>query len=198
MKENLKNLRTAFSEVFANTSYIMLASALAVAALLFAVWLPNLGLITDIFATSSAPLANKLNVAFSLLGGISTNFSIISAGYTITIAALFGVTIAMVTYSLRGKRKLLARREIAAGIGGVASGVLGIGCAACGSFILSAVLSSFGAASALAILPLRGGEFGILSVVLLLISLLLISRKIVAPLICNPSQSFDKLRIDPE
>ena len=65
---------------------------------------------------------------------------------------------------------------------------LGIGCAACGSFILTTALSSFGAASALAILPLRGGEFGILSVVLLALSLVLISKKIAAPLICKPSQ----------
>jgi hypothetical protein len=47
------------------------------------------------------------------------------------------------------------------------------------------MLSSFGAASALAILPLRGGEFGILSVALLAFSLILISKKIAAPLTCN-------------
>lgn len=188
MRNNLNNLRLAFSEVFASTSYIALASALAVTAFLFAVWLPNLGLITDIFTTSSAPLAAKLKIALSLLGGIRTNFSVLSAGYTIAIAALFGVNIAMVVYFLKRKRNLLAKQEMAAGIGGVASGALGIGCAACGSFILTTALSSFGAASALAILPLRGGEFGILSVALLLVSLFLISGKIAAPLICNPSQ----------
>lgn len=187
MKENIKNLWTAFSEVFANTSYIILASALAVAAFLFAVWLPNFGLITDIFTTSSAPLADKLKIIFSLLGGISTNFSVLSAGYTIAIATLFGVNVVMVVYFLRRTRSRLARQDVAVGFGGIASGALGIGCAACGSFILSATLSSFGAASALAILPLQGGEFGILSVALLLISLLLISKKIAAPLICNPS-----------
>ena len=188
MKGNLKNLRVAFGEVFANTSYIALASILAVTAFLFAVWFPNFGLISEVFNASSAPLASKLKVAFSLLGGISTNFSVLSAGYTIAIAALFGVNIAMVVYFLKRTRSRLARQDVAVGFGGVASGALGIGCAACGSFILSTALSSFGAASALAILPLRGGEFGILSVVLLLVSLLLISRKIVAPLICNSPQ----------
>lgn len=188
MRNNFSNLRMAFSEVFSNTSYIALASTLAVIAFLFAVWLPNFGLIGEVFSTSSAPLASKLKVAMSLLGGIGTNFSFLSAGYTIAIALLFGVNIAMVAYFLMRTRAHLARQDVAVGFGGVASGALGIGCAACGSFILSTALSSFGAASALAILPLRGGEFGILSVALLLFSLLLISRKIVAPLICNPSQ----------
>lgn len=189
MKNSLKNIRIAFDEVFAHASYIALASALAVAAFLFAVWLPNLGLLTEVFTTSSAPLATKLRIATSLIGGIGTNFSLLSAGYTIAIAILFGLNIAMIVYLLKRKRSGLARQDAAAGLGGVASGALGIGCAACGSFILSTTLSLFGAAGALAILPLQGGEFGILGVVLLLVSLSLISTKIAAPLICNPSQN---------
>ena len=195
MKVNLKNLQMAFGEVFANTSYIAYASALAIAAFLFAVWLPNFGLIGEMFSASPAPFAMKLKITMSLLGGIGTNFSFLSAGYTIAIAVLFGVNIAMVVYLLKrtrlreshgGQAQIrLARQDVAAGFGGIASGVLGIGCAACGSFILSTTLSSFGAASALAILPYRGGEFGILGVLLLLISLMLISKKIVAPLICK-------------
>ena len=186
MKGNLKNPQVAFGEVFANTSYIALASTLAIAAFLFAVWLPNFGLIGEVFSTSSAPLVAKLKVAITLLGGIGTNFSFLSAGYTIAIAALFGVNIAMVVYFLKRTRTRLAGQDVAAGFGGVASGALGIGCAACGSFILTTSLSSFGAASALAILPLRGGEFWILSVALLALSLVLISKKIAAPLTCKP------------
>ena len=195
MINHLKNLRVAFEEVFAHSSYIALASALAVIAFLFAVWLPNIGLLTEVFGAASTPLETKLKLAWSLLGGIRTNFSLLSAGYTIAIAALFGINIAMVVYFLKRTRlrftsdgqarNNLARQDVAAGFGGIASGALGIGCAACGSFLLSALLASFGAASALAILPLRGGEFGILSVILLAFSLVLISKKIAAPLICN-------------
>lgn len=185
MKGNLKNLQAAFGEVFANTSYIALASTLAIAAFLFAVWLPNFGLIGEVFSTSSAPLASKLKVTMSLLGGIGTNFSFLSAGYTIAISALFGINFAMVVYFLKRTRAGLGGQNLAVGVGGIASGALGIGCAACGSFILSTMLSSLGAAGALAILPLRGGEFGILSVALLAFSLILISKKIAAPLTCN-------------
>lgn len=186
MKENIKNLRVAFGKVFANTSYIALASMLTITAFLFAVWLPNFGLIGEVFSTSSAPLAAKLRVAITLLGGIGTNFSFLSAGYTIVVATLFGINLAMVVYFLKRTRAGFGRQNLVAGLGGIASGALGIGCAACGSFILSTMLSSLGAAGALAILPLRGGEFGILSVVLLAFSLILISKKIAGPLTCKP------------
>ena len=184
MKRHLKNLQAAFCQVFARSSYIALASVLAIVAFLLAVWLPNLGLIGEVFSDSSAPLTTKLNIALSLLGGIGTNFSLLSAGYTIAIAVLFGINVAMIVYLLKQKHVAAAGQNIAIGSGGVASGVLGIGCAACGSLILGGVLPSLGAAGALAMLPLNGEEFGILSVALLVVSLLLISKNIAGPGAC--------------
>ena len=186
MTRHLNNLRVACGQVFAYPPYIALAGVLAIVAFLLAVWFPNLGLIGEVFSSSSAPLATKLGIALSLLGGIGTNFSPLSAGYTIAIAVLFGISAAMIVYLLKQKRVAAAGQTIAVGSGGVASGVVGIGCAACGSLILGAALPSLGAAGALAVLPLNGGEFGILGVVLLFISLLLISKRISAPLICEP------------
>ncbi|MBI4158543.1 MAG: hypothetical protein HY505_02930 [Candidatus Yanofskybacteria bacterium] len=189
MKNYLNNTWKAFSEVFVSALYIVIAIILALAVFVFAVWLPNIGLITG------------FKIAVNLLGGISTNFSTLSATYTIAIAILFGINIAMVVYLVRKRRLGLAPTlrsgqaggGMAVGFGGIASGALGIGCAACGSFILTTTLSFFGVAGALAILPLRGGEFGILSVVLLIISLIIISDKIVQPLICTP-EKFKELK----
>lgn len=189
MKRHLNNLQVAFRQVFACSSYIALASVLALAAFLLAVWFPNLGLLAEVFGRPDAPLTAKLNVALSLLGGIGTNFSLLSAGYTIAIAVLFGVTTAMIAYILKQRRVAAAGQNIAIGSGGVASGVLGIGCAACGSLILGAGLPFIGTAGALAVLPLNGGEFGILSVALLLTSLLLISKKIAEPIACPLARS---------
>ena len=185
----LKDLREASSQVFRRASYAMLAGALTLFAFLLAVWLPNIGLIVDILTSSRAPLSDKLNLAISLLGSIRTNFSVLSASYTVIIAVLFGLNTAMIAYYLRRTRALLRGQEIAAGVGGIASGALGVGCAACGSFFLSAVLSSFGAAGTLAMLPLHGGEFGLLGVGLLLFSLIVIAKKIAAPAVCNPLQT---------
>ena len=184
MKRHLNNLRAAFGQVFAYPAYLALASVLAIITFLLAVWLPNLGLIGEVFSGSDAPLTTKLNIALSLLGGIGTNFSLLSAGYTIAIAVLFGINAAMIVYLLKQKRVAAAGQNIAIGSGGVASGVLGIGCAACGSLILGGALPSLGAAGALAMLPLNGEEFGILSVALLVVSLVLISKNIAEPIAC--------------
>ena len=172
------DLSVAFRQVFARWSYVALAGSLTTVAFLLAVWFPNFGLIREVFGDSNASLAAKLGIALSLLGGIGTNFGLLSAGYTVAIAVLFGVSTAMTLYLLRQRRMAAAGRNIAIGSGAVASGVLGVGCAACGSLILGGALPFAGAAGALAALPLGGAEFGILSVVLLLVSLLLVSRSI--------------------
>lgn len=187
MRESIRNLNTAGRLVFVHPSYVAWASVCAILVFLFAVWLPNFGLMAKILTTSNAPLADTVKIALGLLGGIRTNFSFLSAGYTIAIAALFGINVAMVAYILRRQRKIPGNKEVATGFGAVASGGLGIGCAACGSFLLSTALSFFGAAGAVALLPLRGGEFGVLSVVLLILSLLFISKKVATPIICKSS-----------
>ncbi len=185
MRRHLTNLRGALGQVFAHPSYIALAGVLAVLAFLLAVWFPNFGLLAEVFSTSNAPLTIKLGIAFSLLGGIGTNFSSLSAGYTIAIAVLFGMTAAMIAYLLKQRHVAAAGQTVAIGSGAVASGVLGIGCAACGSLILGAALPSVGAAGALvAALPLKGEEFGILSVALLFVSLLLVSKSIAQGVAC--------------
>jgi hypothetical protein len=170
--------------VFAHFSYLALAGLLAIMAFLFVVWFPNFGLMAEVFATSSVSLTEKLSFATSLLGGIGTNFSLLSASYTVAIAVLFGANTSMIVYLLKRKRATRLGQNIAVGSGGMASGALGIGCAACGSLIFGAALPFVGAAGALAMLPLQGEEFGILGVALLLVSLSLLSRTITAPGSC--------------
>jgi len=190
---HLNNLRVAFGQVFAYPSYIALAGVLAILAFLLAVWFPNLGLIAQIFSGSNAPLAATLGIALSLLGGIGTNFSLLSAGYTIAIAVLFGLTTAMIAYLVKQRRIAAAGQSIAIGSGAAVSGVLGVGCAACGSLIVGVVLPSLGAAGALAALPLNGEEFGILSVVLLFVSLLLVSKNIAESIACPVASNIRKI-----
>lgn len=185
MRSYLTSIKQSFTEVFGHTSYITLASALVLFAFTFAVWLPNIGFIMNIFTTSSMPFVEKMKITFSLLGGIGTNFTIISASYTILISILFGIVIAMLLYSYRKKQAQIGGNLLTIGFGGISSGVLGVGCAACGSFVLTSVLSFIGAGGALALLPLRGGEFGILSALLLLLLVFIISKKNFGPMVCE-------------
>ena len=185
MTHGLRNLRVALARVFAHPLYVALAAVLGMLAFLLAVWASNLGLLFEVFSSPDVPLPEKLGIALSLLGGIVTNFNLLSASYTIAIVVLFGVTTAMTIWFLRQKRVAGVGRSVTIGSGAIASGVLGIGCAACGSLILSVVLPALGAAGAVAALPLEGEEFGILSVALLFVSLLLVSKSIEESVSCR-------------
>ena len=194
MRPALADLRAALGQVFTHPSYAALAAVLAIAAFLLAVWFPNLGLLAEVFSGSDAPLGAKLGIALSLLGGIATNFSLLTAGYTITIAGFFGLCSAMIAYLIKQKRAAAAGGNIAIASGGMASGALGVGCAACGSLLLGGALPFAGAAAALSALPLGGAEFGILGVALLFVSVLLISRAIARPAGCALPRATESLQ----
>ncbi len=175
----------ALRKVFRKPSYALLAFITGLAVFAFAVWLPNISLIVSVMAHPGIPLSRKLDLPISLLGSIATNFTLLSASYTIAIAVLFGIYFAMIVYFLRRKISQVKQGGMAAGFFGVASGALGVGCAACGSLLLTSILSFFGASGALALLPLVGGEFGILGVILLAVSLYLTAKQIQNPAVCR-------------
>lgn len=173
-----KELIHSVKAVFRNPFYAVPAILISLITFSFFVWLPNIGLLAGLLVGSNIPLTAKLHLAFSLLAGIQTNFSLFSASYTIAIAILFGINMAMIVYSFKRGLVKLKQRESAATVGAAAAGLLGVGCAACGSFMLNALLSFIGAAGALAILPLGGKELGILSAFLLMASIFFLARKI--------------------
>lgn len=173
--------------VFKEWTYIVIAVAVALVVFVFATWLANLGLIWKITVSPSVPLLDKVKILANLVGSIRTNFTIFSALNTIAIAVLFGLNAAMVTYYVKLQKRLsmqTGQATAAAGLGGLASGFIGIGCAACGTFVLGPILSFVGAAGLIALLPFGGQEFTLIGVALLGFSLFLVAKKIREPLVC--------------
>ena len=175
----------ALQRVFTKPLYILLALITSLAVFAFAVWFPNISLIVRIMGHSGISFLQKLDLPISLLGSIATNFTLLSASYTIAIAVLFGINFAMIVYFLRRRIVEVRQSGITMGFFGMASGVVGMGCAACGSFLLASIFSLVGASGVLAYLPLAGGEFGILGVVLLGASLHMTAKQIQNPSVCN-------------
>jgi hypothetical protein len=175
----------ALQKVFRRPTYLILALITSMAVFLFAVWLPNIRLIVRVLGSSDIPFLDRLELPLNLIGSIATNFTLLSASYTIAIALLFGINLAMVIYFLKRRIKEVEQSGIATGFLGIASGVLGMGCAACGSFLLTSILTFFGVSGILVYLPLAGGEFGILGVVLLAVSVYMTAKKIENPAVCK-------------
>ncbi len=183
---SVKTTLFALRQVFSKIRYLIFALFVSFAMFAFAVWLPNFGLIYHTALDGDVPWILRVQLPVNLLGSIQTNFSLFSAAYTIAISAFFGMYIAMAAYYFSRRISAIQDGGVALGIGGMISGVLGIGCAACGSVIATGALSFLGASGAIALLPLRGGEFGLLGVVLLLVAIAAIAKKISDPLICAP------------
>ena len=178
----------ALAQVFSEGWYVLLAAITALITFVLTTWLGNLGLIWQIATSEWLPLADKAGILAALVGSIGTNFTLFSASTAIAIAVLFGLNIAVMTYDFRERRmRTMQSGQVvtAASLGGLLSGLFGIGCAACGTFVLSPVLAFFGIGTFAAALPFGGEEFGALGVGMLSLSLILCAKKIGQPMICQ-------------
>ena len=177
----------ALAQVFSKGWYVLLAAIIALATFVLTTWLGNLGLVWQIATSQWLPMADKAKILLALIGSISTNFTAFSAACA-SIAVLFGMNIAVITYVFREHRRQRSQSGqivTATSLGGLVSGLFGIGCAACGTFVLGPALAIFGAGTLVTALPFGGEEFGALGVGLLSLSLIMSTRRIGQPIICQ-------------
>jgi hypothetical protein len=100
---------------------------------------------------------------------VGTSYGPVTGSVLILVAAFVGVDIALVAYHVREHR--LSAERGGGSLIGVVLGTLGAGCAACGSAILAGLLSLFGAAGLVTLLPLDGLEFTLRALVALVLSI---------------------------
>lgn len=183
MKRAILAILISIREVFSRPSYIFLSIFIFISVLVFAIWLPNVRFLahtatSDIFTTSQ-----KVGIISSTLGGLQTNFSLLSIFLTVLVAFLFAINSSfLVFYLLRAAR---LSKEAGIGTSGFILGMIGIGCASCGSVILSAFFGIGATAAFVGILPLKGQEFAILSILLFSVSIYLLAEKIKDPMLCR-------------
>lgn len=176
----IRTLTTVFSHRW------VVVTAVVVAGLAFALsmWLRNLSLIVSTFRSPLFSTVDSLTLMFRLLGGIITDATVLSAILIITTSLLFGINTGLFAFYIQRKRSLPHLQEGTTTLGGVLAAIFGVGCASCGTFVLGAVLSSVGAGGALALLPLGGHEFLIISVGLLTVSIYAMTRSIESNNVC--------------
>ncbi len=176
-------IASAFTTVFKKWQYVLLAAAVALFMTVFATWLPNLRLLLSILGNPAVALADKLTLPVNLATSITTNFTVRAALYIIASAVLAGINVSLITYYINRQRRVSGAGAAAGGLG-LISGVLGVGCAACGSLVVMSVFGTAAGASIITFLPLKGEEFGIAGVTLLGISAYISAKQITKPLVC--------------
>ncbi|MCW9054409.1 MAG: hypothetical protein OQJ98_00260 [Candidatus Pacebacteria bacterium] len=178
------SLFTTFFQVFSRIAYILIA--LCVGALTFAisVWILNASLINSIVIHLDAPLSQKAGLLMSLLTSFSASVPTVSVVFIVVASVLFGINAALLAYYIKVRQGGLGGGSTVLSIGGVVASFLGIGCAACGTIILTSLLGLLGGAGLVALLPFGGAEFGVLGGVALLYSTWFILENISKPLTC--------------
>lgn len=172
-----------YKEIVNNAWYWLLTLAIFCSTLAFAIWLPNLSFLRHTAVSSDYTIAQKFSLFFTSLGALDTNFTLLSRTLTIIVALLFAVNVVLVVHYFR--KRIALQRSAGLSLLGAFTGLLGIGCAACGSVLLSSVLGITATASFIRTLPLGGQEFGLLSIGILGFSVFLTVKKIKGPALCK-------------
>ena len=179
----LQTFLFSFSQVFSKPRYIVLSIITFAIVITFAIWLPNINFFAHTVTSDTFTFSQKIGIISSVFGSIQTNFTPFSRTITILVSFLFAVNISFFIYYFLRAVKL--NKEAGIGTSAFLLGMIGVGCATCGSVILSAFLGVGVAIGFLGVLPLRGQEFGLLSIILLSFSIYLLAKKIKDPLVCN-------------
>lgn len=127
----------------------------------------NLTLVMDTLTLPIA-LASRAEILLNLYPFVGTGFAPLQGALIVLVAVALGVNVAMLTYHFREHG--VSAQQGSSSVVGAILGVLGAGCAACGSAILVAILSLFGVSTSLLWLPLEGLEFAVIALGVVLLS----------------------------
>lgn len=168
-----------------NIGYITLALFVSAFVLAAAILLPNSTLLTLVWTSESMAILGKFLITLNLLGSLTTNFSTLSALTTVLISLLVGINVALILFLYRRQKRAMTGGGVGATSLGALFGMFSVGCAACGSVILTSLLGVVGGVGVLTFLPLRGQEIGILGVLILGYTTFLLVQTITKPLTCD-------------
>lgn len=170
-------------KVLTKKKYAFIAIAVTLLFIVFAAWLPNLHLITRTMTRADMTVWQKSSLLTGLLGSLKTNFTPLSRSITIISALLAGAQVSLLVYFI--SRSVQAKKEAGTSVLGLVFGILGVGCASCGSVLLTSLIGLGTATTIMGTLPLRGQELGLLGIGMLGVSLAFTVKKINDPLICG-------------
>lgn len=172
----------ALREVFQKPRYLVFALVSATGIGTGIIWLSSHQLIRFTFTSDIFIWSAKFKILWTSLGLYITNFTLASQIMIVLVALLSGINIAMLVFYF--KRRMAVGSAAGASGFGLAVGTLGVGCSACGSVILSSLIGITSASALVSALPLKGAEFGIISIALIGLSTYWIAKKIQASQTC--------------
>lgn len=176
-------LRTAVRHAFAGPTGWIAAAGGALFVVLITVALVNARLLAFIFGESGFSAGLKLRSAAQVLWGGRLIFTYPGGWLALVLAALFGLNLALIIHYMR--HQVEVNRAAGASLIGIVVGLLGVGCAACGSVLLSALIGAGSTVGGIGLLPMHGQEFAWLGVIITALATFSIAGKIASPAACR-------------
>ena len=147
------------------------------------VFMPHVAMLRSLAVSNSFTIATKAQTIVGLYASLWTNFDFVSSLTIITLSLLFEVNLVLITWLFRVKKSASLKSLFSSG-SGTLFGLLGVGCAACGSIALSSLLPFITASGLIAFLPLDGVELQLMAIALLSYSCYRLIVEIKKPMVC--------------
>ena len=166
-------MKSAFHSVFQNPLYV--AASILISAFTFFIFI-----LVDNFSTFVTVLG--LGASPRLLFEVTTNGAANIFGASgpamfssiIAVSILSGITISMIIYQMRTTRSFGGKKNLAS-FGGIFGGAFSSACSACSTTLVSIL----GTTGGLVMLPLKGLEFSLPSICILVVSMYYISKGLI-------------------
>lgn len=137
----------------------------------------------EIFSFESLPLVRRLSLAMTTLFDITSIFTAGALILAVLGSFLGGINISLAYTYMRLRGEVLVHSGLYSGIG-LLFAFFGVGCAACGTALLSVVLGFFGFSAMLSMLPYQGQEIGYVGLIFLCIATYTLAHKVAVPNVC--------------
>ncbi len=176
----------SLKEAFSTSRYVIIACVTAFVLWAFALWLTQYKLLAVIVGSDTFTVLEKLRIFLNSFGSFRTQFSGVEQIIVVISSIIAGIDVSVAWFYIM-RRVNVARTVGVSGVGFI-SILLGIGCSACGSVLISTFIGLGATASLIRALPLRGFEFNILGLALLFWSLISLINQIAKPEVCTSNK----------
>lgn len=179
----MRHLASGLALVFSRKDSRSLLLLSIVVFFFFVLFMQNGKAAGEILSFDVVPAMERFALASSTLFDLHSSFSTPAILLVFLGSVIGGLNLALVYTYLRTRGELVLKSGLYSGLG-LFFAFLGIGCAACGTALLSALLGFFGLSGVLALMPYGGMEVGYAGIVILFIATYVLSKKVTAPNVC--------------
>lgn len=133
--------------------------------------------------TQNFTASQKITLLFTYVFDLRSSFTLGTLTLITAGSILGGINLALAYIYFKTHSKAVASSGLYSGAGFFFA-LLGVGCAACGTALLSTILGFLGLSFILGFLPYQGLEIGYLGLLILGLATMSLSKKVVGPKVC--------------